>query len=89
MVGGPLAGQRIVIVDELKLKREVVHLPRPLPGVPEFVAVTEAELEANELLPQVLTDLVDEGPAKWQKDATLIVEMRAAAESEPVEARRG
>lgn len=89
IVGGPLAGERIVAIDEVRLNREVVHVPRPLPGVPEFVTVADAELKANKLLPQIVQGLVDEGPAKWQKDATLVVEMRAAAESAVVTAMVG
>lgn len=50
-------------------------------GVPEFVAVAEAEVKADELREELLATLTDEGPAKWQKDTTLVVEMRGAAES--------
>jgi hypothetical protein len=83
VTGGPadLIGHDLVIVDEFVFKGEVVHIPRPLAGVPEFVAVAEAEVKADELREELLGTLTDEGPAKWQKDTTLVVEMRAAAES--------
>jgi hypothetical protein len=83
VVGGPpdLIGHDLIIVDEFIHKGEVVHIPRPLAGVPEFVAVAEAEVRAEELREKLLGTLTDEGPAKWQKDTTLVVEMRAAAES--------
>ncbi len=83
VTGGPedLIGHDLVIVDEFRYKDEVVHIPRPLAGVPEFVAVAEAEVKADELREQMLSTLVDQGPAKWQPDTRLVVEMRAAAES--------
>jgi hypothetical protein len=83
VIGGPpdLIGHDLIIVDEFIHKGEVVHIPRPLAGVPEFVAVAEAEVRADELREKLLGTLTDEGPAKWQKDTTLVVEMRAAAES--------
>lgn len=43
--------------------------------------MAEAEVKADELREKLLTTLTEEGPAKWQKDTTLVVEMRAAAES--------
>lgn len=89
VIGGPLAGQRIVVVDEVSLGRETVHIPRPLPGVPEFAAVAEAEATAIDLLPRIVQGLIDEGPAKWQKDATLVIELRAAAENAVVTAMVG
>lgn len=91
VTGGPedLIGHDLVIVDEFRYKGEVVHIPRPLAGVPEFVAVAEAEVKADELREQLLTTLVDQGPAKWQKDTTLVVEMRAAAESAVITAAVG
>lgn len=89
IVSGPMAGERLVAIDEVRLGRETVHIPRPLPGVPELAAVAEAETKANQLLPRIVQGLVDEGPAKWQKDATLVIEMRAAAESAVVTAMVG
>jgi hypothetical protein len=94
VTGGPagLIGHHLVIVDEFRYKGEVVHIPRPLAGVPEFVAVAAAEVEADELRKRLLGTLVDQGPAKWQTDTTLVVEMRAAAESAVITAvvdRRG
>jgi hypothetical protein len=90
-VGGPpdLIGQDLVIVDEIAYRGEVVHIPRPLAGVPELVAVAEAEVKADELRDELLATLVDEGPAKWQKNTTLVVEMRAAAESAVITATVG
>ena len=44
-----------------------------------LVAVAEAEVKADELRERLLSTLVDQGPAKWQPDTTLVVEMRAAA----------
>ncbi|MFN2470577.1 MAG: hypothetical protein ABR583_06235 [Gaiellaceae bacterium] len=83
VTGGPadLIGHDLVIVDEFRYRGEVVHIPRPLAGVPEFVAVAEAEVKGDELREQMLSTLVDQPPAKWQPDTTLVVEMRAAAES--------
>ncbi len=83
VTGGPpdLIGHNLVIVDEFTYKGEIVHIPRPLAGVPEFVAVAEAEVRADELREELLGTLVDQGPAKWQANTTLVVEMRAAAES--------
>lgn len=88
VTGGPadLVGHDLVIVDEFRYRREVVHIPRPLAGVPEFVAVGEAEVKADELREQMLTTLVDQGSAKWQPDTTLVVEMRAAAEASVITA---
>lgn len=83
VTGGPadLVGHDLVIIDEFVYNRELVHIPRPLAGVPEFVAVAEAEVKADELRQELLDTLVDHGPAKWQKNTTLVVEVRAAAES--------
>jgi hypothetical protein len=83
VTGGPadLIGHDLVIVDEFIFRGELVHIPRPLAGVPEFVAVAEAEVKADDLREKLLATLTDEGPAKWQKDTSLVVEMRAAAES--------
>jgi len=70
VTGGPpdLIGHDLVIVDEFVYKGEVVHIPRPLAGVPESVAVAVAEVRADELREELLATLADQGPAKWQKD---------------------
>lgn len=91
VTGGPpdLIGHDFIIVDEFRYKGEIVHIPRPLAGVPEFVAVAEAEVKADELRLKLLGTLTDQGPAKWQRDTTLVVEMRAAAESAVITAAVG
>ena len=88
LTGGPadLIGHDLVIVDQFTYKGRQVHVPRPLAGVPEFVAVAEAEVKADELRRELMGTLADQGPARWQPDTTLVVEMRAAAESAVVTA---
>ena len=83
VVSGPpdIVGDTLVIVDVVTLDGEAVHIPRPLAGVPELVAVAEAEKKAELLRQRLVSTLVDQGPAKWQPDTTLVVEMRAAAET--------
>jgi hypothetical protein len=76
-----LVGQDLVLVDEVSYKGERLHIPRPLAGVAEFVAVAEAEVRAEALRIELLSTLSDVGPARWQQDTTLVVEMRAAAGS--------
>lgn len=84
--GGEFAGDHFVKVDVVRYQGEVIHIPHPLPGVPQFVAVAEAEVKADDLRERMLTTLVDQGPARWQPDTTLVVEMRAAAESAVISA---
>lgn len=85
VIGGPpdLVGSGLVICDEVTINGRYANVPRPLPGVTEYVAVARAEARADELLKQLLGTLVpvDNPPALWQPDATLVVEMRAAAET--------
>jgi hypothetical protein len=82
VVSGPndLVGQTLLIVDEVTINREVVHIPRPLAGITELVAVAEAEKRAEELRERLLGTLVTRGGGKWQPDTTLVIEMRSAAE---------
>jgi hypothetical protein len=82
-----LIGHEFVVVDEVKIGGEVVHVPRPLAGVPELVAVMGAERRADELLGQLVSALTGRGGGpRWVPDTTLVVEMRAAAESAVVAA---
>ncbi len=83
VVGGPadLVGHTLVIVDVVNVDGREVHIPRPLAGVPELVACREAEARAEELRSRLLGTLVDQSPAPWQPDTTLVVEMRSAAET--------
>jgi hypothetical protein len=88
IVAGPddLVGQNIVAVDSILYKGEEIHLPRLLPGVPEFVAVAESEVKAEELRERVLTSLTETNQGRWQSDTTLVVEMRSAAASAVINA---
>jgi hypothetical protein len=88
VIGGApdLIGHDLVVIDECHVKGELLHIPRLLAGVPEFVAVAEAEVKAEELRGELLSTLTDTGRAKWQKNTTLVVEMRAAAETAVVTA---
>jgi hypothetical protein len=80
--GAPdLVGDTLVIVDVVMLDGDVAHIPRPLAGVPELVAVAEAEKKAELLRQRLVSTLVDQGLAKWQPDTTLVVEMKSAAEA--------
>lgn len=82
-VGGPpdIVGSQVVICDEAMIDGHYTNIPRLLAGVPEYVAVARAEARADELLRQLVETLVpvDNPPALWQPDATLVVETRAAA----------
>jgi hypothetical protein len=83
VVGGPqdLIGDTLVIVDVVALGGREVHIPRPLAGVPELVACREAERKAEVLRTELLNTLVDQGPAPWQPNTKLVVDMRSAAET--------
>lgn len=76
-----MVGQTLVVVDEVMLNGELAHVPRPLAGIPELVAVAEAEEAAERLRVQLVSSLVDQGPAKWQPNTTLVIEMRSVAET--------
>src|SRR5437899_2038917 len=83
VVDGPadLVGHTLLIVDVVTLDGREVHIPRPLAGVPELVTCREAEAKAELLRERLLSTLVEQEPAPWQPDTTLVVEMRSAAES--------
>ena len=83
VIGGPddLVGDTVIIVDVVKVGGREVHIPRPLAGIPELVACRDAERKAEELRERLLATLVEQGPAPWQPDTTLVVEMRSAAET--------
>jgi hypothetical protein len=76
-----LVGNTVVIVDAVYVGGQEVHIPRPLPGIPELVACRAAEERAEELRKQMLATLVKQGPAPWQPDTTLVIDMRSAAET--------
>jgi hypothetical protein len=85
-----LIGQELVIVDPVRIAGELVHVPRPLAGVPEYVAAAEAEMRADDLLEQLKRALTDRGGGpRWVPDTTLVVEMRAAAEAVVISAAVG
>lgn len=88
VVAGPddLVGHHIVAVDSMVYEGEEIHLPRLLPGVPEFVAVTEAEAAADELRERIFSTLSDAKGGRWQTDTTLVVQMRGAAASAVINA---
>jgi hypothetical protein len=83
VVAGPadLVGHHIVAMDSMIYEGDEIHVPRLLPGVPEFVAAAEAEATAEELRQRLLSTLSSAGGGKWQPDTTLVVEMRGAAAS--------
>ncbi len=74
-------GEAIVIVDMVTVGGTEMHIPRPLAGMPELVTCREAESRAEELRAKLLSTLVNHGTVPWQPDTTLVVEMRAAAET--------
>jgi hypothetical protein len=78
IVDGPddLVGEIGVIVDQVHIDGREVHIPRLLPGVPELVACRGAERKADELRERLLGTLVEQGPAPWEPDTGLVVEMR-------------
>src|SRR4051812_38515598 len=85
-----LIGHELVIVDPVRIAGELVHVPRPLAGVPEYVAAAEAEKRADDLLEQLRQALTDRGGGpRWVPDTTLVVEMRAAAEAVVISAAVG
>src|SRR4051794_15280464 len=85
-----LVGHQFVIVDPVRIAGELVHIPRPLAGVPEYVAAADAEKRADELLEQLREALTVRGDGpRWVPDTTLVVEMRAAAESVVISAAVG
>jgi hypothetical protein len=88
VVAGPedLVGQHIVAVDSMIYEGEEIHVPRLLPGVPEFVAVAEAEAKAEELRHRLLSTLSEARGGRWQSDTTLVVEMRSAGASAVINA---
>jgi hypothetical protein len=80
-------GQEFVILDEVRVAGELVQVPRPLAGVPEYVTVAAAEERADQLLGQLRASLTGRGGGpRWVPDTTLVVEMRAAAESAVISA---
>lgn len=83
ITGGPpdLVGDTAVIVDVVRVGSREVHIPRPLAGIPELVTCRDTEEKAEALRRRMLDTLVDQGPAPWQPDTTLVVEMRSAAET--------
>jgi hypothetical protein len=91
VVAGPgdLVGHHIVAVDSVPYQGEEVHIPRLLPGVPEFVAVAEAEEKAEQLRREIFATLTEAKGGRWQSDTTLVVEMRGAAASAVITAAVG
>ena len=49
VVAGPddLVGYHVVAMDSMIYEGDAIHVPRLLPGVPEFVAAAEAEASAE------------------------------------------
>jgi hypothetical protein len=83
VTGGPadLVGNTVVIVDAIHVGGQEVHIPRPLAGIPELVACRAAEERAEELRKRMFATLIEQGPAPWQPNTTLVIEMRSAAET--------
>jgi hypothetical protein len=92
VAGGPsdLVGHRLVRGEVVTLNGEPVWVPRVHPGVPELVAVAEAEQKAERLRHQLLATIVPSpgglGQPKRQPNETLVVEMRSAAETTVISA---
>jgi hypothetical protein len=83
VTSGPsdLVGKRLVVVDHVVVEGETIHVPRPLAGVAEFVAVARSEQQAEQLRANLLATLEDRGEYRSQPDERLVVEMRSAAEA--------
>lgn len=92
VVDGPsdLAGRRLVVGEVVTLNGETVWVPKVHPGVPELVAVAEAEQKAeqlrHELVSTLATSPVAQGPTKRQTNETLVVDLRSAAETTVISA---
>lgn len=83
VVAGPedLVGDTLLILDVVHIDGRAVHIPRLLAGVPELVACRESEHRADELRERLLGTLVEQDPALWQPDTSLVIEMRSAADT--------
>jgi len=79
--GGPsdLIGDELQAVVPVFIDGVEVHLPKPLPGVAEYVTVAHAEEQANTWRATLLHDLDERGPTPYQSDATCCFEFLASA----------
>jgi hypothetical protein len=82
VVGGPpdLVGATIQVIDIVTIDGETVSMPRPIPGVPEYVSVARSEAAANALRPRLTENLERKGrTTPHQPDLDLVIEFQSAA----------
>lgn len=74
-----LVGSELMIVTPVTFNGMEVHLPKALPGVPEYATVAFAEARANELQPTLFQNLDYRGPVPYQSEGGRVLEFVAAA----------
>jgi hypothetical protein len=83
VLAGERAGERLVNVgpDPITIAGRQILVPRPAPGIAEFMTVALAEAEANRAIPRIAENLDTRGEVPYQPNEALVLEGRALAGS--------
>jgi hypothetical protein len=80
ILDGPMVGDAVIAVEEVEIDGLVLHVPRTIPGVAEYLVVREAERQAEILRPQLTQGLnYSGGSIPFQPNEALVYSMQAAA----------